>query len=97
MNQTRLPVSESALQSYVRELAQLRGWLYYHTRDSRGSDPGFPDTVLVRAPRLIFAELKTANAKPTPTQQRWLGELEGIAEVYLWRPADLDEIRNLLW
>lgn len=98
-----LPVSENALQGFVREVALLRGWRYYHTRDSRGSDGGFPDTVLARRPRLIFAELKTAGKNPTPAQAAWLGELEGIAtsrpalEVYVWRPADLDEIQRILW
>lgn len=99
---TRLPVSESALLSYVLEVAALRSWLAYHTRDSRGSNPGFPDLVLVRRPRLIFAELKSAGRYPTPAQRDWLLELEHVAEsrpleVYVWRPADLDEIRRVLW
>jgi len=44
-------------------------------------DVGFPDLVLVRAPRgevgarLIFAELKAEKGKESPEQTDWLDEL----------------------
>lgn len=84
---------ERAVQSFVKEAAARFGWLYYHTRDSRGSDPGFPDCCLVRGERLIFAELKSTKGRTSPAQAEWLERLRGCGiEVYLWRPADLDEI-----
>jgi hypothetical protein len=101
---TRIPVSETALLEFVRDVSRMRGWLSYHTRDSRRSDPGFPDLVLVRRPRLVFAELKAAGKHPTRFQRDWLSALagvgdatDGLLEVYIWRPADLDEIRKVLW
>lgn len=49
----RLPTSprwvrERDFQAAVMELARLLGWRVYHTWDSRKSEPGFPDLVLVR-------------------------------------------------
>lgn len=80
-------------------LAPLLGWrpeLCYHTLRSKGSQSGFPDRVLVRD-RIIFAELKREQGKPTETQREWLDGLAGAgAEVYLWRPSDLDEIATIL-
>jgi len=80
-------------------LAPILGWrpeLCYHTLRSKGSQSGFPDRVLVRD-RIIFAELKRDKGKPTEAQKEWLDALAGAgAEVYLWRPQDLDEIATIL-
>lgn len=79
-------------------LAKLRGWVWYHTHDSRRSPAGFPDLVLVRGRRLVFAELKREGEKPTAEQQRWLDALAatGAVEAYLWRPSDWEEIEQTL-
>lgn len=81
---------EADFMSQVRALARRHGWLCYHTRDSRGSDCGFPDLVLVNATRVIFAELKSRSGKLTERQALWLDMLRhtGKVEVYLWRPGD---------
>lgn len=78
-------------------LAPMLGWrLCYHTLRSKGSQSGFPDRVLVRD-RIVFAELKREQGKPTETQRQWLDGLASAgAEVYLWRPSDLDEIATIL-
>ena len=39
--------TEDQWQSAVIEYARLMGWLVYHTHDSRHSEKGFPDLVLV--------------------------------------------------
>jgi hypothetical protein len=95
----RLPVNEGALLDHVRKLLRDRGWLGYHTRDSRGSDPGFPDVVALRGPRLVVAELKSEGRKPTMAQTEWLRGFTsaGVLEVYLWRPEDIPEINRVLW
>ena len=81
--------SEDQLQSQITEAATVLGWLWYHTHNSRRSPAGFPDLVLVRGDRVIFAELKVWNKKPTEKQERWLGALDATAaEVYVWRPQD---------
>jgi len=92
-------MSEEGLLRHVRECARAFGWLVYHTRDSRRSDAGFPDLVLVRPPRLIFAELKTEQGRLTAEQREWValldevwqaqrGTLSRAIEVYVWRPSD---------
>jgi len=84
--------TEDDLLRSVRKLAGYCGYLVYHTRWSKGSEPGFPDVVLASAKhrRLIFAELKTATGKPTAAQLLWLDTLTATGtEAYLWRPADL--------
>ena len=80
-------LTEADLQASVEDLATFRGWAKYHTHDSRRSDPGFPDLVLWRDHRLIFAELKAAKGKLTPEQETTLDALMLTgSEVYVWRP-----------
>jgi len=82
-------------------LAPLLGWnLTYHTMRSKGSRAGFPDRVLVRDRRVIFAELKREKKVATPLtdeQRRWLDALAGAGcECYLWRPSDFEEVGRVL-
>ena len=87
-------ISEKDFLEQVRALARYEGWLSYHTYRSTRSEPGFPDLVLVRPPRVIFSELKTENGVLTWSQQVWLDRLarcEGL-ETYMWRPSDWDQI-----
>jgi hypothetical protein len=53
---------------------------------------------MVRGDRLIFAELKRENGKPSIEQTHWLQILATIPsiEVYLWKPQDWDEIVKVL-
>ena len=86
----------------VIPLARMLGWLVYFTWKSFHSPAGFPDLVLVKGKRLIFAELKTDDGKFSPAQLTWLAALEWVArdnqaiEVYVWRPSDLEHIKELL-
>jgi len=93
-----LQESEKAFQAAIVQFAELRGWLWYHSQDSRRDPAGFPDLVLVRAPRLIMAELKTPQGTLRDEQALWLaalGSCPGV-ETYLWRPADWLDIERLL-
>jgi len=109
-------ITEKQFEAQVKDLAKIYGWLYYHTWRSFHSPAGFPDCVLVRPPRLIFAELKAEKGVVSDKQQEWLDTLRGCAtplsftelgnnevliqsitpEVYLWRPAQFDEIAEIL-
>ena len=95
-------VREDDFLAAVTELATLAGWLVYHTYDSRRSQAGFPDLVLARADKLIFAELKTAKGVIRAAQVTWLDTLGTVAhnqpdvEVYLWRPQDWAGIEKIL-
>ena len=80
-------LTEKRFQQQVLELARLCGWAAYHTHDSRRSSAGFPDLVLTRRPRVIFAELKSDRGAPSPAQRAWIDELRACGqEAYIWRP-----------
>jgi hypothetical protein len=82
-------MTEKQLQDAVLAMARHLGWRCYHTYDSRRSDAGFPDLVLVRGRRLLVAELKRDGLGPGEHQQRWLTALADTpAEVHVWRPAN---------
>lgn len=91
-------VTEKDFQATVLELARVLGWRCYHTHDSRRSEPGFPDIVAVRPPRVIYAELKTERGRLTPTQRDWLSLLKGCpgVEAHVWRPSKWPEIEAVL-
>lgn len=89
---------EGDWQKTVTDWATLRGWLWYHVTDSRKDPAGFPDLVLVRLSRVIFAELKKQSGRVSAKQALWLDRLQGTykVEVYLWRPADWLKVKELL-
>jgi len=87
---------EKHVQSAILDIARLLGWSAYHTFDSRKSQAGFPDLVLVRE-RVIFAEIKRAGERPRQSQLEWLNALARAgAEVYVWTEADYDEVASIL-
>jgi len=92
-------MTETQFLRSVVSIAEDGGWLVYHTYDSRRSQAGFPDLVMTRAGRTIFAELKSQKGRIKAAQQEWLDALdktEGL-EVFLWRPSDMDEVvKNLM-
>lgn len=104
--------TEDEFKDAVVELAQRTGWLVMHTRPARTNkgwrtplqgDRGFPDLVLVKRPRVIFAELKSQRGSLTIDERRWMDELyqvadesNGIVTAVVWRPSDWDAIADLL-
>ena len=90
---------ERDLQDAVVELAKLLGWRVMHQRPARTLNgyrtaiqghTGFPDLVLLRPPRLVFAELKGPRGRVGHDQELWLNGLRVVPNVeqYLWRPMD---------
>jgi len=105
--QLRRRMSEDAFQEWVIALAKLHGWRWYHTRLSRRSPAGFPDLVLVRDGRLIFAELKSETGHLSPEQREWMADLARVGQrlfmtdpdivrEFLWRPSDMEQIERVL-
>ena len=95
---TRATITEKQLDAAVTELAATLGWHRYHSLISIGSPHGFPDLVLIRPPRVVFAELKSEKGRLRPHQVLWLdllGRCPGV-EVYLWRPEHLEAIARTL-
>jgi len=86
-------MTEAALLARVMHLCRLYGLLYYHTHDSRGSQPGFPDLVIVSpdgdGQTVLFRELKVNGGRLTFEQKRWGRALRAAGEDYgVWTPED---------
>jgi hypothetical protein len=102
-------VTEADYQSRVTDYAERRKWAWVHFRPGRTakgwrtpvSGPigeGWPDLILVRPPRLVILELKSARGRPSAAQKAvlaLLGQVPGI-EVMLAGPADWDRVMELL-
>jgi len=90
--------SESHFMNRIRRRAKLLGWEDFHQQDSMGTRAGLPDLILVRPPRVIFAELKSEHGRLTPAQRHTLAKLMGCpgVETYIWRPQDMQDIWTIL-
>ena len=83
-------MTEAELQDQVALMCRrLRLW-HYHTHDSRRSQAGWPDLVIIGPTRAIFRELKT-QAGRLSADQKHVGYLLTAAGLSweVWRPADL--------
>jgi hypothetical protein len=95
MTRSRLTEEEKSLrlikerdwQKHVMKLAEGMGWLYYHAPDNKPINgriqnitAGFPDLVLIKAPRIIYAELKRETGKLSPMQEKWLYLLRHVGK-----------------
>lgn len=102
-------LSERDWQRQVTDLAVILGWEWLHFRPAETQKgwrtpvsgslaEGWVDLVLVRPPRLILAELKRQSGRTTPAQDHWLDLLQRCpgVEVHLWRPAELDQVMEVL-
>lgn len=94
-------MTEKQFQSQVIAIAKQFGWAAYHTYDSRRSEPGFPDLVLVKD-RVLFRELKTDTGRISEAQKLWESMLlKAGADFKIWRPKDIDaiteELSNKYW
>lgn len=80
----------------VQLYAARQGWRSFHVYDSRKSEPGFPDLVIVRE-AVLFVELKD-NKQPLRSAQRdWRDALRAAgAHWYCWRPRDVEEVIEVL-
>jgi hypothetical protein len=107
-----VPVGERAFLEAVLDYAAIRGWRRAHFRPCRtekgwrtaveAEGAGFPDLVLVREGRLIFAELKGGRGRLSPEQETWLVDLREVAyacpqvEAHVWWPSDWPTIEESL-
>ena len=91
-------ISEKDFRQQILDLAKLTGWKCYFTWNSLHSPSGFPDLVMVRDRRQVFAELKSEKGKLTEYQLEWLKALQEVPgnEVFVWRPSDWENIVKVL-
>jgi hypothetical protein len=90
------PMTEAQLQRRVREVTKQLGYLHYHTSNSRKSERGFPDSLVVHPSggTLWALELKVERAIPTREQQSWLTALRQVTRVEagVCYPQDLESV-----
>lgn len=96
------PISEAEFQQQVIEFAHLFRWRVAHFRPAKtnkgwrtpvaADGAGFPDLVLAKNGRVIFAELKAQKGKLRPEQTAWIADVNGV----VWRPSDWDVIEKTL-
>lgn len=100
-------VPERAFQDAVIRYAKLRRFKVAHFRPGQmrngnwvtpmQGDAGFPDLVLAKSGRVIFAELKRVGGRLTKGQGEWIDTLSGgCVEVYVWTPDSWSEIEEVL-
>lgn len=90
-------LTEKQWQAMVVKYAHDQGWWVRHDHDSRRSEPGWPDLVFIRPPRIIFAELKAEDGKLRREQPHVMGLLRACElPVFLWRPSCWPEVQREL-
>jgi hypothetical protein len=92
-------ITERAFMALVIGLARRTGWASYHTHDSRHSERGFPDLVLVHPGHglVLFRELKTERGRLSPDQLRWRDILVACGcDWRCWRPRDWESVEMAL-
>ena len=110
----QLKQSEKQFEQAVRQLAEAKGWLVGHFSDSRrevvnrstgerrlvgdSGAKGFPDLVMARRGRIIFAELKAAKGRLSGEQKEWLvalgGESDGSVPVEVALRCQIGSVRS---
>lgn len=80
---------EAELEAEVVKLMTDLGLYGFHVRNMIGSEPGWPDWVIIGR-RIIYRELKRQADRPTPAQRR-VGILIRRAggDWAVWKPRDL--------
>jgi hypothetical protein len=107
-----LRMTERAWMGQVLAYAALRGWRAFHDNATNAprrcrkcrevvhlprNEAGWPDLVLVRRPRVVFAELKSERGVVSPAQAEWIAALRACGQdVYIWRPSQWTEVERTL-
>ena len=93
-------ISEKDFQTEVLKRAKQFGWMAYHTFDSRRSQKGFPDLILVRGVVMICLELKSdsKSSKESDEQKAWIKALKGVKIITadFAYPRHLDQVVSAL-
>ena len=91
-------MTEAEWQAQIVTYARLQDWLVFHASDSRRSDPGLPDLILVRGETVMFLEVKTVQGRMREEQKTWMGRLKTANRVLaaVVRPSDWDTLEEQL-
>lgn len=78
----------------ILDEARADGWLAFHVYDSKRSEPGFPDIVLLRNGECLVFEVKREDGRTTAAQEQWLdafGAVPGVHSTVI-RPRHWDTL-----
>jgi hypothetical protein len=105
-------ITERAFERQIIAYAELRGWRVFKDRATNmprsckvckapirtaRNAAGLPDLILVRRPRVVWAELKSERGKLSDEQRAWLMDLAACEqEVYIWRPSEWKDLERVL-
>jgi VRR-NUC domain len=98
-------IGEADFQEHCEWVARGYGWTVHHNADSRRSDAGLPDLVMLSPVRpdggvtLALVELKSAKGKPSDIQELWLLKLAQVDTLVTgWiRPAQWPQFLSLVY
>ena len=95
---TKNLITEAELREQIRDLSKIFGWKFWFCWTSIHSPKGMTDLILVRPPRIVFAELKRDSGKLTESQGEWALLLKACpgVEYYCWRPNEFERILEIL-
>ena len=82
-------MTEAKLQESVRQYCAELGLFHLHILNSKGCEPGWPDSVIIGR-RVLFRELKSEFGRLTPEQTKVGYLLQAAGQNWkVWRPSDL--------
>jgi hypothetical protein len=82
-------MSEAQLQESVRQYCATLGLFHFHVLNSKGCEPGWPDSVIIGR-RVLLRELKSEFGRLTSDQTRVGYLLKAAGQNWkVWRPSDL--------
>lgn len=84
-------MTEAQLLAAVKAACRQLPVRCYHTRYSLGSEPGFPDLVILGRRGVLFRELKGPRGRLSDAQREWIEDLRAAgADAGVWTPGDLE-------
>lgn len=89
----RAPMTEAQMLAGIKAAARATGFETFHNLYSPGSDPGFPDLIVVGFGEIRAYELKGPKGRVSDRQLDWIRELNaaGVPARVVW-PEDYDGV-----
>lgn len=83
-----LSIDEASFQRLITDLAEWCGWHWTFNADSRRTQAGVPDLLLIREQRLVWREIKAERGKLRPAQLAFGQRLLRAGQDWgVWRPS----------
>lgn len=91
-------VTEAQYMQQIKDAARALNWRTFHCFNSRRSDKGFPDLLLIRGPNLLTLEVKSERGRVTAEQADWIAAFKQVkyVDAAIARPPNWDEILDVL-